>query len=73
MLDITTQSCPMTAVHVRLAVDRMGRGTTLGIFLKGEDTLTNVRSLLKTLGLLILKETETSPDGPFYNLTVLKS
>ncbi len=41
-LDITAETCPMTFVRVRLALDRMGPGQVLRVRLKGEEPLRNV-------------------------------
>jgi TusA-related sulfurtransferase len=41
-LDITRDTCPMTFVRTRLALDRMGRGGVLLIRLRGEEPIRNV-------------------------------
>jgi len=41
-LDITAETCPMTFVRVRLALDRMPAGQVLEVLLKGEEPLRNV-------------------------------
>ncbi len=41
-IDITSETCPMTFVRVRLALDRMSSGQTLLVLLQGEEPLRNV-------------------------------
>lgn len=41
-LDITAETCPMTFVRVRLALDRLPPGGVLEVLLKGEEPLRNV-------------------------------
>jgi TusA-related sulfurtransferase len=41
-IDITAETCPMTYVRTRLALDTMQTGQILLVRLKGEDPLRNV-------------------------------
>ncbi len=41
-IDITRETCPMTFVRVRLALDRMSSGEILQVLLKGDEPLRNV-------------------------------
>ena len=41
-IDITAETCPMTYVRTRLALDSMQLGDVLLVKLKGEDPLRNV-------------------------------
>ena len=41
-LDITGETCPMTFVRVRLALDRLAPGQLLEVHLKGEEPRRNV-------------------------------
>lgn len=41
-LDITRESCPMTFVRTRLALDRLAPGQTLAVLLRGDEPLRNV-------------------------------
>jgi tRNA 2-thiouridine synthesizing protein A len=41
-IDITTETCPMTFVRVKLALERMPSGTTLAVRLRGDEPLRNV-------------------------------
>ncbi|MBP0444291.1 sulfurtransferase TusA family protein [Roseomonas sp. SSH11] len=41
-LDITRETCPMTFVRTRLALDRMAAGQVLLVLLRGEEPLRNV-------------------------------
>ena len=41
-IDITTETCPMTFVRVKLALEKMQPGEILAVNLKGEEPLRNV-------------------------------
>lgn len=41
-LDITREVCPMTYVRTKLALERIGEGELLEVWLKGEQPLKNV-------------------------------
>lgn len=41
-IDITAETCPMTFVRTRLALDQLAPGETLSVRLKGEEPLRNV-------------------------------
>jgi tRNA 2-thiouridine synthesizing protein A len=41
-IDITTETCPMTFVRVKLALERMPSGALLAVRLRGEEPLRNV-------------------------------
>ncbi len=61
-LDITTETCPMTFVLVRLELDRMAPGEVLRVLLKGEEPLRNVPRTAAEQGHAVLGE-EARPDG----------
>jgi tRNA 2-thiouridine synthesizing protein A len=41
-IDITRETCPMTFVRVRLALDRLATGEVLEVLLKGDEPRRNV-------------------------------
>lgn len=41
-IDVRAELCPMTFVHVRLALDRLPAGAKLGVLLRGEEARRNV-------------------------------
>ncbi|WP_291830224.1 sulfurtransferase TusA family protein [Bosea sp. (in: a-proteobacteria)] len=55
-LDITTETCPMTFVRVRLALDRMAPGQVLRVRLKGEEPLRNVPRTAAEQGHAVLRQ-----------------
>jgi len=61
-LDITTEVCPMTFVHTRLALDRMEPGQVLRVRLRGEEPLRNVPRTAREQGHEVLS-LETAADG----------
>ncbi|MCQ8279170.1 sulfurtransferase TusA family protein [Acetobacteraceae bacterium KSS8] len=49
-LDVTGDTCPMTFVRTRLALDRLPPGATLLVRLRGEEPLRNVSASAAALG-----------------------
>ncbi|MES2713309.1 MAG: sulfurtransferase TusA family protein [Pseudomonadota bacterium] len=41
-IDVTGELCPMTFVHVRLALDRLPPGAKLAVLLRGDEARRNV-------------------------------
>jgi TusA-related sulfurtransferase len=68
-IDITAETCPMTFVRTRLALDTMETGQILLIRLKGADPLANVPRAAADQGHDPLELTE-QPDGTW--LLVIK-
>jgi len=62
ILDITTETCPMTFVHVRLALDRLPPGAILEVLLKGDEPRRNVPRTAAEQGHRILAQAE-EPGG----------
>ncbi len=60
-LDITAETCPMTFVRVKLAIERLGEGETLEVRLKGAEPLRNVPRSLAEHGHTVL---ELVPENP---------
>ncbi len=61
-LDITGETCPMTFVRTRLALDRMQTGETLLVLLKGAEPLANVPRTAREQGHEVVS-LETDADG----------
>jgi tRNA 2-thiouridine synthesizing protein A len=61
-IDITAETCPMTYVRTRLALDAMETGQVLLVRLKGEDPLRNVPRAAADQGHELLDLLE-QPDG----------
>ena len=60
-LDITGETCPMTFVRTRLALDRMASGGVLRVRLRGEEPWRNVVRNAQALGHALLAD-EPLPD-----------
>ena len=76
-LDITAETCPMTFVRVKLAIERMAAGETLEVRLKGAEPLRNVPRSLAEHGHTVLElvpenAAATGPDAP-HRLRVQKA
>ncbi|MBB2167070.1 sulfurtransferase TusA family protein [Gluconacetobacter aggeris] len=57
-LDITGESCPMTFVRTRLALDRLPNGGCLRVRLRGAVPLDNVSRSVRQLGHAITAQTD---------------
>ncbi len=62
LLDITAETCPMTFVRTRLALDRMQFGQVLRVTLRGEEPLRNVPRTATEQGHAVL-HMAPQPDG----------
>jgi tRNA 2-thiouridine synthesizing protein A len=61
-LDISAETCPMTFVRTRLALDRMAAGETLLLRLRGEEPRRNIPRTAAEQGHAVLVESEAA-DG----------
>lgn len=61
-LDITAETCPMTFVRVRLALDRLAAGAILEVMLRGEEPRRNVPRTATEQGHVVLLQ-EDRADG----------
>ncbi len=61
-LDITRETCPMTFVRTRLALDRMQPGELLQVRLLGEEPRRNVTDNAVSLGHTLVSD-EAGPHG----------
>lgn len=61
-LDITNETCPMTFVRTRLALDRMQPGQVLRLRLRGDEPRRNVPRTATEQGHAVLSATEAA-DG----------
>lgn len=62
VLDITAETCPMTYVRTRLALDRLAPGGVLEVRLRGEEPVRNVPRTAVEQGHTLLS-LSTLPDG----------
>lgn len=67
VLDIRAETCPMTFVRTRLALDRLDSGQTLLVLLRGEEPVRNVPSTAREQGHEIISQ-ETDADGSVHLL-----
>lgn len=61
-IDITAETCPMTFVRTRLALDRMAPGEVLEVLMKGEEPRRNVPRTALEQGHAVLSAVE-EPGG----------
>lgn len=61
-LDITAETCPMTFVRTRIALDRLGAGGVLRVLLRGDEPRRSVPAAAAELGHAVLAA-DTDADG----------
>ncbi|MBL6078963.1 sulfurtransferase TusA family protein [Belnapia sp. T18] len=61
-IDITAETCPMTFVRTRLALDKMASGETLLVRLRGEEPRRSIPKTASEQGHAVLAEAEAG-DG----------
>ena len=61
-LDISAETCPMTFVRTRLALDRLAEGQTLLVRLRGDEPRANVPRTAVEQGHALLARSD-GPDG----------
>jgi tRNA 2-thiouridine synthesizing protein A len=61
-IDITAETCPMTFVRTRLALDRLAKHQTLLVRLRGAEPLRNIPRTAAEQGHMLLAES-AQPDG----------
>ncbi|MCB4821928.1 sulfurtransferase TusA family protein [Roseicella aerolata] len=62
VLDITAETCPMTFVRTRLALDRMKKGEVLLVRLRGDEPKRNIPRTAAEQGHDVLAQRDL-PDG----------
>ncbi|MEZ5826609.1 MAG: sulfurtransferase TusA family protein [Geminicoccaceae bacterium] len=67
-IDITSESCPMTFVRTKLAIEKMNKGEVLAVLLKGEEPRRNVPRAVRDHGHAVIDETEI--EGGFVRLLI---
>jgi tRNA 2-thiouridine synthesizing protein A len=70
-LDIRNETCPMTFVRVRLALDRMSPGSVLEVLLRGDEPRRNVPRTAEEQGHTILAMTDEA--GEFTRLLLRRA
>jgi TusA-related sulfurtransferase len=70
-IDITAETCPMTFVRTRLALDRMAPGQVLEVLMKGEEPRRNVPRTALEQGHAVLSMAEEA--GGVFRLRLRKA
>ena len=61
-LDVTADTCPMTFVRTRLALERLAEGALLRVRLRGEEPRESVPRMAASQGHAILSQTDSADD-----------
>lgn len=72
-IDVRMETCPMTTVYVRLALDGLPSGARLGVTLSGAEPHRNVAAAVRMLGHTILEDRQVQEGKDDYRLVVAKS
>ncbi len=62
LLDVTRDTCPMTFVRTRLALERLATGDLLRVLVKGEEPRDSVPRMAEAQGHAVLARTESAAD-----------
>jgi TusA-related sulfurtransferase len=73
LLDITSQVCPLTFVHTRLRLEKMGPGEVLEIRLAGSEPLHNLPRTLADEGHEVLSLTPEPGSSGVHRLRIRKA
>lgn len=69
-IDITGEVCPMTFVRTRLALEKLRRGASLHVRLRGGEPLGNVPRSARELGYRVSEPEEESPGSGIWRLSI---
>lgn len=64
VLDLRTETCPMTLVKARLTLDRAAPSAVLQILIRGDEPVQNLPRALARLGFLVTAPTPCSEGAP---------
>jgi len=62
LLDVTGDTCPMTFVRTRLALERLSAGDLLRVLVKGDEPRDSVPRMAAAQGHAVLSTTESAAD-----------
>jgi tRNA 2-thiouridine synthesizing protein A len=62
LLDVTGDTCPMTFVRTRLALERLAAGDLLRVLVRGDEPRESVPRMAEAQGHAILARTESEAD-----------
>ena len=69
-LDVTADTCPMTFVRTRLALEKLPEGAILAVRLRGAEPRESVPRMAKAQGHRILESQESAEDGESLTLFI---
>jgi tRNA 2-thiouridine synthesizing protein A len=72
-VDITTETCPMTFVRVKLKLEKMSAGSVLSVVLKGDEPLRNVPRSVRAEGHEVLSLEPVSGETGVHRLVIRRA
>jgi tRNA 2-thiouridine synthesizing protein A len=72
-VDITTETCPMTFVRVKLRLEKMSAGTVLSVVLKGDEPLRNVPRSVRAEGHEVLSIEPVSAESGVHRMVIRRA
>jgi TusA-related sulfurtransferase len=70
LLDVTSDTCPMTFVRTRLALERLSEGDLLRVLLRGEEPRDSVPRMAEAQGHVVLSRTESALDPAIVEIVI---
>ena len=72
-VDITTETCPMTFVRVKLKLEKMSAGSVLSVVLKGDEPLRNVPRSVRAEGHQVLSIEPVAASSGVHRLVIRRA
>jgi tRNA 2-thiouridine synthesizing protein A len=70
LLDVTSDTCPMTFVRTRLALERLSAGDLLRVLVRGEEPRDSVPRMAEAQGHAVLSRTESADDPAILEILI---
>ena len=70
LLDVTSDTCPMTFVRTRLALERLSAGDLLRVLVRGDEPRDSVPRMAEAHGHVVLAMTESEADPSILEILI---
>ena len=70
LLDVTSDTCPMTFVRTRLALERLSAGDLLRVLVRGDEPRDSVPRMAEAQGHVVLAMTESEADPSILEILI---
>ena len=70
LLDVTSDTCPMTFVRTRLALERLSAGDLLRVLVRGDEPRDSVPRMAEAQGHVVLAMSESEADPSILEILI---